>query len=310
MNKEIVISGVNGFVGKHVAEHAKQLGFSVSGIGREDTPSPNVSRSLDTYQQCNLMDSVSTSQLNLSGAYAIIHLAGLASVTESFKKPDLYKEGNKEITKNLLSQALIQKVGGRVVVVSTGAIYDSDQPMPLSEESIISENSPYSIGKIKAETITKDFKAKGMDVVIARPFNHIGPNQGPGFLIPDLYEQLVKASADGKDEILVGNLTTKRDYTDVRDIAKAYMKLVSAESLSHDTYNICSGASMSGLEVLRILKESMGLVDIKATIDESKIRPTDAADIIGANSRIKEDAGWSPKSSAKQAIIDFVNSKD
>lgn len=309
MNREIVISGINGFVGKHVAELAKQLGYSVTGIGREAEPSEGVVSSLDSYQQCNLMDNTNVRQLRLCGAYAIIHLAGLSSVAESFKKPALYEDGNMHITNNLLSEASTQKFGGRVIIVSTGALYDANQQMPLNESSAISENSPYAVGKIRAEKVAKDFRAQGMDVVIARPFNHVGPDQGPGFLVPDLYEQLVKASADSTDEILVGNLATKRDYTDVRDIAKAYLELVSSKSLNHDTYNICSGKSISGLDVLNILKDSMNLTDIDVKIDQSKVRPTDAMDIIGDNSRIKGDTGWSPQSSADQAIRDFVSSK-
>lgn len=306
---EIIITGIQGFVGGHIATIAANQGYVTYGLGREDKPNDRIKSLVTEYTQVDLMDRGSLDRVSFKSAAAIIHLAGLASVAESFEKPEQYMSDNAIMTNNILSVAHEQGFTGRAIIVSTGALYDANQHMPLNEASAISENSPYAIGKIRAEKVAKDFRSQGMDVVIARPFNHVGPDQGPGFLVPDLYEQLVKASADSTDEILVGNLATKRDYTDVRDIAKAYLELVSSKSLNHDTYNICSGKSISGLDVLNILKDSMNLTDIDVKIDQSKVRPTDAMDIIGDNSRIKGDTGWSPQSSADQAIRDFVSSK-
>lgn len=302
----ILVTGINGFVGEHLAKQIKSLGHSVLGIGREPVAAEHVLDHVDMYVQCDLMDSTAIQSLDLSQTSGIIHLAGLASVAESFNKPNLYKEGNARITRNVLELAHKQAMKGRVVVISTGALYDANQPMPLTEDSGISENSPYATGKIKAEEVAKEYRSKGLDVVIARPFNHVGPHQGPGFLVPDLYNQLIQASAYEKNEILVGNLNTRRDYTDVRDIADAYVKLMQAEVLHHDTYNICTGTSMSGLEVLDILKVSMDLTDIRVTLDQSRIRPTDAPDVVGNPARIHDDTGWKPKSNARRAIEDFV----
>jgi len=309
LKKEIVVTGINGFVGEHLARHLQASHFSVRGIGREVTPNENVAPFLDTYQQADLLNKEQVNKLLLKQASAVIHLAGLASVAESFDKPDLYKTGNAEMTENLLNAAKIQGFDGRVVAVSTGALYDPNQPMPLNEDSKTTEGSPYAIGKIRAEEVIKQYRAQGQDVVIARPFNHIGPGQGKGFLVPDLYDQLIVAEQAGSASILVGNLATRRDYTDVRDIVAAYTQLATAESLAHDTYNIASGASLSGFEILESLQKAMNLEAVESKVDQSKVRPTDAMDIIGNASRLTTELGWTPQSNPHTAIIDFVKRK-
>ena len=304
--KEIVVTGINGFVGEHLARHLQASNFSVRGVGRELTPNQNVSLFLDTYEQADLLNKGQVSKLSFKRAAAIIHLAGLASVAESFDKPELYKTGNAAMTENLLNTASEQGFTGRVVAVSTGALYDPTQAMPLSEESKTTQGSPYAIGKIRAEEVIKQHRANGLDVVIARPFNHIGPGQTNGFLVPDLYDQLIAANLVGSSSIMVGNLSTKRDYTDVRDIVKAYTELATASSLIHDTYNIASGASLSGFEILEYLQKAMKLESVESKVDQAKVRPTDAMNIVGDASRLTAELGWTPQSSPNTAIIDFV----
>ena len=306
VNKEIIVTGVNGFVGEHLARHLQASNFSVTGVGREPEPNKNVAPYLDNYRQADLLNSEQVSNLSLKNAAAIIHLAGLASVAESFDKPELYKTGNAEMTANLLNTAKDQGFTGRVVAISTGALYDPNQPIPLNEDSLTTQGSPYAIGKLRAEEVIKQHRVDGLDVVIARPFNHIGPGQGNGFLVADLYDQLVRAAESGTSNIMVGNLATKRDYTDVRDIVSAYTELATADSLAHDTYNIASGASLSGFEILEYLQKAMKLESIESTIDQSKVRPTDAMNIIGDASRIKTELGWSAHSNPNTAIVDFV----
>jgi len=307
--REVVITGVNGFVGEHLARHLKTQGYIVRGVGREQAPHDRVTNFMDNYQVCDLFDKASTKDIVLKEAFAIIHLAGLASVGDSFKRPDLYIKGNATMTDNLLSSALEQGFNGRVVVVSTGAVYNSDQPSPFSEDSTIGGSSPYATGKIQAEHVAHEYAKKGLSVVIARPFNHIGPGQGPGFLLPDIYHQIIEA-LQGKDAtISVGNLKSRRDFTDVRDVAKAYELLASAPSLAHSVYNISSGNSYSGEEILEELSRVMAIT-VKTTIDQSKVRPTDTAEIIGNSSRMNKELQWTPSIPLSQTIADFVEREE
>jgi GDP-4-dehydro-6-deoxy-D-mannose reductase len=310
MNKtEIVVSGINGFVGEHLARELKSIGHIVHGIGREPTPKGAVVHLLDKYTQCDLMDRESTNLISLEGASAIIHLAGLASVTDSFKFPERYIKDNSTMTDNLLSSGLQQGFSGRAVIISTGAIYDSNQAMPLKEDAIKTQGSPYSIGKIAAEETAKQYKDRGLDIVIARPFNHIGPGQASGFLVSDLYDQILAAKNSGHSVISVGNIATRRDFTDVRDIVKAYSLLADAPTLQYDTYNIASGNSYSGEDILNKLTALMG-ISVTAEIDPKRVRPTDAPEIVGDSSRIQDELGWTPSISLEQTISDFVAWKE
>lgn len=306
MRERIVVTGINGFVGEHLARELVHEGYDVHGIGREPEPQPVISEFVTYYSQADLLEPASLENVTFKQASAIIHLAGLASVAESFEKPDLYLNGNAAMTRNLLSSAKKHGFLGRTVIVSTGALYDASQPMPLTESSLVNESSPYVAGKLRAEQVAKEFREAGDDVVIARPFNHIGPGQSKGFLVPDLFNELRRASSDGGNTILVGNLATRRDYTDVRDIVKAYIKLIAASSLDFDTYNLSSGMSLSGENIFNLLRESMGLTKIKPVIDDSRVRPTDAMDIVGSSIRIRQELGWKPLSNPKKAISDFV----
>jgi GDP-4-dehydro-6-deoxy-D-mannose reductase len=305
---EVYITGINGFVGEHVAREFKNLGFSVIGIGQDKVAHQKVALLIEDYIECNLLNSKEVDdRLDMSDVKAVIHLAGLANVGESFDQPERYMTDNGIMTHNLLKRALNDKMSGRVVVISTGALYDPSQPLPLNEESQTNPNSPYAVGKLMAENVVSYYRSRGVDVVTVRPFNHIGPGQGPGFILPDFYNQLVAPESEGK--MFVGNIETKRDYTDVRDVAKAYGKLALADSLQYPLYNVCSGRSLSGHELLTHLQNATGIANIDITVDPTKVRPTDIDDIVGDSSRLSKELDWHPKFDITQSVRDFVDSK-
>lgn len=304
MSEKIIVTGVNGFVGEHVVDTFKEDGFEVVGIGSDNSPNEKVAHKLDTYVSCNLLDVDSVNNIDLNNARAIIHLAGLSAVSRSFDQAQRYISDNAVMTYNLLDHAKTSNMQGRAIVVSSGALYDPNQPLPISEESVTSPTSPYAIGKLASEHVVDYFRNRGLDAVIARPFNHIGPGQKEGFILPDIYAQLSSVGSGG--EIQVGNLNTRRDYTDVRDIVAGYKALALADSLDHRLYNICSGKSLSGKDILALVERIGNYTDIKVSIDPSKIRPSDIMDIYGDSSRIRKELGWQPQYDIEQTITDFV----
>lgn len=304
MSEKIIVTGVNGFVGEHVVDTFKEDGFEVVGIGSDNNPNEKVAHKLDTYVSCNLLDVDSVNNIDLNNARAIIHLAGLSAVSRSFDQAQRYISDNAVMTYNLLDHAKTSNMQGRAIVVSSGALYDPNQPLPISEESATSPTSPYAIGKLASEHVVDYFRNRGLDAVIARPFNHIGPGQKEGFILPDIYAQLSSVGSGG--EIQVGNLNTRRDYTDVRDIVAGYKALALADSLDHGLYNICSGKSLSGKDILALVERIGNYTDIKVSIDPSKIRPSDIMDIYGDSSRIRKELGWQPQYDIEQTITDFV----
>lgn len=305
---KVLVTGISGFVGEHVAREFKSRGFYVVGVGHSQEIAAKVARLVDEYIHCDLVDEGSVMQnLSLADTSAIVHLAGLAAVGQSFDQPRRYLTENPLMTFNLLQKALDDKMPGRVVVVSSGALYDPAQPLPIAETARTNPNSPYAISKLTVEDVARYFSGRSLKTVIARPFNHIGPGQGPGFILPDLYEQLRQARTSGS--LLVGNIDTRRDYTDVRDIAHAYYLLALGSALSHNIYNVCSGKSIAGREILRYLRESLHVSDIEPIVDPSRVRPADIADIYGDASRIIAELGWAPKIPVEQTIRDFVERK-
>lgn len=307
MAEKIVVTGVNGFVGEHVVDIFKADGFEVVGVAFDQNPNEKVANKLDGYISCNLLNLDSVAAMDFSGVRAIIHLAGLSAVGQSFDQPQRYIADNAVMTYNLLDRAAQTGLQGRAVVISSGALYNPNQTLPITESSATDPSSPYAIGKLATEHVVDYFRVRGLDAVTVRPFNHIGPGQGEGFILPDLYAQLSSVGSGG--EIMVGNLETKRDYTDVRDIVAGYKSLALADTLQHNLYNICSGRSLSGKEILRLVQEAGHFSDIVVTVDQSKIRPTDIMDIYGNSSRIRDELGWQPRYDISQTVADFVASR-
>lgn len=311
MSKKILITGINGFVGHHVAVIAHAVGHDVVGIGNQAELAEDLVDSVSEYLSCDLTDAESVKNVDLQNIDAIINLAGFAKVGDSRGQGELYNKVNVGVHTVLYDECLRQKVTPRIIAVSTGAVYDSDQQLPLSEDSyLISDEhtNEYVVSKLHMEQSLIDYREKNLNVIIARPFNHAGPRQLSGFLVPDLLEQIKSATVS--DRILrVGNLKTKRDYTDVRDVAKAYLLLATADEnkIKHNTYNICSGRSTAGEDILAMLLNSYDASGLKVELDPAKVRKNDVMDIYGSFERIHKDIGWSPTISLEKMIGDFVD---
>jgi GDP-4-dehydro-6-deoxy-D-mannose reductase len=221
--EKVIVTGVGGFVGHHLTESLVGAGYGVIGVSREAAPDEELQTQLSQYIQCDLSDYASVKKLPLTHAKAVINLAGLAAVGPSFDNPDLYMNVNTAVLDTICRASIEQKASSlRIVAISSGAVYSSRQPLPLKEGSALDpDSSPYAKSKIAMESLALQYRHQGVDCVVARPFNHIGPGQTEGFLLPDLYKKIKSAQVNG-GELLVGNLTTKRDYTDVRDVARVY----------------------------------------------------------------------------------------
>ena len=304
----MLVTGVNGFVGKHLARELKEQGDEIIGVGREDRPSSELKGLLADYYICDLMDQAAVAKLPLEGVNVVISLAGLARVGDSFAEPEKYKAVNVGVLTNLLAVLADRELKPRVIAISTGTVYDPNQPLPLNEESkLVKNGSPYTLSKIAMEQAAQEFRNKGQDIIIVRPFNHIGPGQEEGFLVPDLFAKL-KAAKDSGNVIKVGNLATKRDYTDVRDVVKAYASLAHARGLIHAVYNVCSGKSVAGKEILGLLLQLTSL-EVKVETDTSLLRPNDILDIYGSYQRLQAEIDWQPQIPLRKTLEDFVKTR-
>lgn len=297
--KRIVVTGINGFVGKHLALELHNSGHTVIGLGRESAPSSELDNFIDDYLCVDLTKGWPESLV----ADAVIHLAGLAAVGPSFEEPQMYIDVNSTMITHMAEHYLKQSKKPRLVVISSGAIYSPNQPMPLTESAAVGFSSPYAVSKVLVENQCAYYQNRGLDCVVVRPFNHIGPGQLEGFLVPDVINQIREGNG-----IQVGNITTRRDYTDVRDVARAYRMLATAEELNHSIYNVCSGASKSGEEIVKILKKLSGNPDVVVSVDKAKVRPTDAPEIYGSPTLLTQDTGWIPTIPLEQTLADCLES--
>lgn len=309
----VLVTGINGFVGRHVARQLHDRGVSIIGIGTDDSLAGELEDLGITYVACDLTSPEEVAQLDLSTISAIINLAGIANVSRSAGQSDVYNRVNVGVHQILYEECLRRHISPRIVAVSTGAVYDSNQAMPLTEESALVQDdntNEYVISKKKAEQVVLELNQRGLRCLIARPFNHTGPGQQPGFLLPDLYDQVIE-SLKTRQPLSVGNLKTKRDFTDVRDVAKAYTELALCDQsrLTSDVYNICSGTSISGEELLHILATECELNNVQLEVDPRRLRKNEVMDIYGSAARLQAATGWQPVIPIQTTIRDFVKNK-
>lgn len=301
--KKIAITGANGFVGQHLIKELVENGYQVLAIGGSNLPNLQGHQGV-TYTSADLTKPEEVKQIDLSGVDAVIHLAGLAAVGPSFDDPMRYITTNAALETNLFQRAVEQNVKPRFIIISSGSLYDPSSSLPITEATNVIPSSPYAVSKITQEQMGHYYGNRGFEVIVARPFNHIGPGQGMGFLVSDLTSQVVAIEEGKADRIMVGNLDAKRDYTDVRDIARAY-RLLLEHGKPGEAYNICSGTSRSGHEILEaILHESGATPTVEQ--DAAKMRPSDTPDIFGSHQKITTDTGWEPTIDLQTTIRDVV----
>jgi len=296
----LLITGADGFVGRHLARLAVEAGHEVSAVVQrplaDDDP---LGAALAAVQVVDLALQPPRVQSD-----AVVHLAGLAAVGPSFDAPQRYINDNSAMFTNVAEATLATSPGARIIAVSSGALYGGETGL-IDEARPVHMTSPYAVAKRLVELQADYYTNRGLDVVIARPFNHMGPGQRPGFLVPDLAAQIL-AQPPG-ERIRTGDLTTERDYSDVRDVAAAYLALCVARELPHRLFNIASGVARSGSEVLAALCAAFGVSVPEVMVDPARVRPNDAKTIVGNAERLRNATGWAPQRGFEDSIRDFAH---
>jgi GDP-4-dehydro-6-deoxy-D-mannose reductase len=238
---------------------------------------------------------------------AVYHLAAKSSVGRSWQDPVGTVEVNVLGTLNLCVAATGLRKTPRVLIASSSEVYGRVEPsdQPISEAQPFAPVTPYAASKASAEIVAlQTYLGRGLPVVLARAFNHIGPGQRPGFVVPDLAIQVARAARGELARIATGNLEAIRDITDVRDVVRAY-RLLLVQGEPGAAYNICRGEGLVISQLLRRLME-IASVDVPVWVDPDRARPADVPAQIGDASRARELTGWEPKLSLDQSLADVL----
>jgi len=295
-----LVTGATGFAGAHLMEALRQGAVEAYGTSLSGGADGRI-------RQTDLTDyDAVVGLLDELRPETIFHLAAFASPALSFKEPVEAVTSTLTMQINLFQACLALRIKPRIVVVSSGQIYGMSDAarLPLAETTPLDLPSPYAVAKVGQENLVSMYAKLGVESVIARPFNHIGPGQQPGYLVADLTKQIAELERDGGEVLRVGNLSSKRDFTDVRDVVRAYI-LLAAKGTAGEVYNVCSGTSRSGQEILDLLLRASG-ARIRTEQDPARMRPADVPDLRGDATKIRQDTGWTPEIPIEQTLTETL----
>jgi GDP-4-dehydro-6-deoxy-D-mannose reductase len=289
-----LITGGKGFVGQWLAAHLKDSGDDVVAIDIETDISDGPA----------LRKVVAD-----AGPDAIYHLAAMTHVGESWENPSEVLRVNVLGTAELLAAARALPTSPTVLVVSSAEVYGTVTPeqLPLGEDTPTAPVTPYAASKLAAEAVAlQAHRGYRQPVVVTRPFNHIGPGQSPNFAVPALAKRIVEARKAGAGSLRVGTLTTRRDFTDVRDVVVAYRLLIQ-HGQPGTVYNVCSGRDVAISEVADALL-SLAQAELELVIDPSLVRPVDVPVLRGDAGLLRAATGWSPSIPLATTLADVLTS--
>lgn len=294
MSKTILVTGSSGFTGRYVVNEFKKAGYNVIGLVNQ---SPSTGEMV-----CDLRDKQMV--VNTIGAIrpdGIIHLAALSFV--GHPNPEEFYSVNVLGTENIISALLINKIcPHKVILASSANIYGNPDVLGSINENITpSPVNHYAISKLAMEFMAKMW-FNHLPIIITRPFNYTGPGQDSKFLIP----KIVAAYKKHDVSIQLGNTDVCRDFSDVRDVAKVYLKLFES-NVESDVVNICSGKAYSLLNVLNLISE-IADYEIDVKVNPEFIRPNEIKRLVGDNTRLNLITGFMPSIPLKQTLFDMYNS--
>jgi GDP-4-dehydro-6-deoxy-D-mannose reductase len=306
-----LITGASGFAGSHLADYllakasadSEVWGCDRSGVRRTYHAAELRLVSVD------LCDPTATHRLiEQIRPERIFHLAGQAFVGDSWADPWTTLELNLRAQVNVCEAVLAAKIEPRILVLGSMEVYGRVplEEQPVKETQPLRPDSPYGVSKVGQDLLgLQYFLSRKLHVVRARPFNHIGPRQSRKFVAPAFASQVAAIEAGLQSPVMkVGNLNARRDFTDVRDMVRAY-----ALALEHcepgEVYNIGAGRSHSIREVLDVLLES-SVTPIQVQTDTARLRPVDVPDMVCDSTKFRTRTGWEPTVSFEKSLRDLL----
>lgn len=305
----IFITGATGFAGSHLVDHLLAAGHELFAL----VHSASSHQTLPEHPRLHAVpgDLLNVDSLQIAVAEAepevVYHLAGQAYPARSWDKPAATLAVNTGGTANLL-QAAVAYGRPRVVVVTSADIYGlvEETDLPLTEESPPAPRHPYGVSKWAAGRLTAVYWQRyQLPVMEAQPFNHIGPRQALGFVVPDFASQLAAIKLGQQPaQMSVGNLEAQRDFSDVRDVVRAYVALAE-KGKPGESYFICSGQPVSIHYLLQVLIE-LAETAVNVQYDPERMRPSDVPCLYGSAAKLRRHTGWTPQIHLRQSLADAL----
>lgn len=313
MNK-VLITGITGFAGSYLAEYLiSKKKYSVAGTYLFDDSLINVNKIKDKIDLLKIELSRKENVFKLVKDEApslIFHLAALTSPFDSFKNPAETLMNNISLQINLLEAVReFNLFKTRILIVSSADIYGlvKKENLPINEQTPLTPTSPYSVSKIAQDFLGLTyFLSYNLKIIRVRPFNHIGPRQSPQFVVSSFAKQIAEIEKGKRKPILrVGNLEAKRDFTNVKDMVRAY-KAIMEKGKFGDVYNIGSGTSYKISDILDKLV-SMSSSKIKIEKEEGLLRPSDNPELVCDATKFVKLTGWKPEISIEETLKDTLD---
>ena len=306
--KKVLIIGAAGFVGNHLIDYilADRPDWSLTGT---KMPNEQIHKNIEVLD-ADITDYAQVADLlkTVRPDY-IFHLAALSSVAVSWKKPQLAVDINIKGALNLLDALRELDYKPRVLMIGSGEEYGHirENEVPVNEDNNTRPGNIYAVTKVTQNLLAKVYSdAYKLDIMCTRSFNHTGPNQAPLFVVADFCKQVAEIEKGLKEPVIhVGNLSARRDFTDVRDVVRAYCLLMESGK-SGETYNVGSGRAVEIRSILdMILAKSEKEIEVR--VDPAKLRPVDVPVIEADISKLQGDTGWKPVISLDQTIQETLD---
>lgn len=298
-----LVTGAAGFAGSHLVDALLARAPRVAAWAhRGGTGQPRATDGRVSWAQIDLLDRDGvTREIAAARPSAIYHCAGVAHVGDAWSTPARALEVNALGTHHVLEAVREAGLSCPVLVTGSALVY-RPSTQPLSESSPIGPTDPYGVSKLAQEMLAL---AAPHPVFVARPFNHAGPRQSPTYSTSSFARQIAEIEAGRSEPVLrVGNLESRRDITDVRDIVRAYLALMERGQPSRP-YNVCSGNTYRVRDLLDILV-GLARIPIAVEVDPTRLRPSDNPVVAGDRSRLSAETGWAPEVPIQRTLSDLL----
>lgn len=294
-----LITGSQGFVGRYLRGELAQHGYEVVGVDLQPG---------EGTIQADLMDAEGIRAIiRRERPDTVFHLSAQADVGRSWKEPALTMQLNVVAAVNLLEAVRLEHPAARLVMVGSSDQYGrlGAAGARVTEEMELQPASPYAVSKRAQEEMARLYAGSyGLHICMTRSFNHGGAGQRLGFMIPDFAHGIVQIERGRARELLVGNLSARRDFSHVKDVARAY-RLIAERGESGQVYNVGSGETHSAQEVLELLR-GMAKCDVPVRQDPARMRPSDTPVICCDHGKLTRDTGWEPELGIRQILADTL----